>query len=84
MYFRKNTGFDPSVTVRSTENYRPSLGAALYHGMKESWETSSLMLGDSLIRNYMSRGRGNIMTPDEWRSSKYYRPGLEYEEGMTD
>ena len=84
MYFRKNTGFDPSVTVRSTENYRPSLGAALYHGMKESWETSSLMLGDSLIRNYMSRGRGNIMNPDEWRSSKYYRPGLEYEEGMTD
>ena len=42
------------------------------------------MLGDSLIRNYMSRGRGNIMTPDEWRSSKFYRPGLEYEEGMTD
>ena len=84
MYFRKNTGFDPSVTVRSTENYRPSIGTVLYHGMKESWETSSLKLGESLLRNYMSRGRGNIMTPDEWRSSKYYRPGLEYEEGMTD
>ena len=84
MYFRKNTGFDPSVTVRSTENYRPSIGTVLYHGMKESWETSSLKLGESLLQNYMSRGRGNIMTPDEWRASKFYRPGLEYEEGMTD
>ena len=84
MYFKRNTGYDPLVSIREAEDYRPGIGTVLYHGLRESFDTSSIGLVQSLNRNFMARSRGNVLTESDWRSSQYYRPGLEYEEDMTD
>ena len=84
MYFKRNTGYDPLVSIREAEDYRPGIGTVFYHGLRESFDTSSIGLVQSLNRNFMARSRGNVLTESDWRSSKYYRPGLEYEEDMTD
>ena len=83
MYFRKPRRFDPGAFNRWAENWSPSIGTVLYHGAKTSLETSSIALVGSLIRNSVARGSGDHMTEDIWRASRYYRPGLEYDEEMT-
>ena len=83
MFFRKPRRFDPGAFNRWAENWSPSIGTVLYHGAKTSFETNSLALVGSLIRNSAARGSGDHMTEDIWRSSRYYRPGLEYDEEMT-
>ena len=83
MFFRKPRRMDPGVFNRWAENWSPSIGTVLYHGAKTSFETNSLALVGSLMRNSAARGSGDHMTEDTWRSSKYYRPGLEYDEDMT-
>jgi hypothetical protein len=83
MYFRKPRRIDPGVFNRWAENWSPSIGTVLHHGAKTSFETNSLVLSNSLMRNSMSRRTGELMSEDAWRSSRYYRPGLEYDEDMT-
>ena len=83
MFFRKPRRFDPGAFNRWAENWSPSIGTVLYHGAKTSFETNSIALVGSLIRNAVARGSGDHMTEDIWRSSRYYRPGLEYDEEMT-
>ena len=83
MFFRKPRRIDPGVFNRWAQNWSPSIGTVLYHGAKTSFETNSLALVGSLMRNSAARGSGDHMTEDTWRSSKYYRPGLEYDEDMT-
>jgi len=83
MFFRKPRRIDPGVFNRWAQNWSPSIGTVLYHGAKTSFETNSLALVGSLMRNSAARGSGDHMTEDTWRASKYYRPGLEYDEDMT-
>ena len=83
MYFRKPRRIDPGVFNRWAENWSPSIGTVLYHGAKTSFETSSLALSNSLMRGSIAKRSGEFLLEEDWRASKYYRPGLEYDEDMT-
>ena len=84
MYFRKPRSFDPLASQRYADQWTPGLGTVMYHGAKTSFETSTLALGYNLLRNRIAKKTGDAMDENTWRASKWYRPGLEYEEEMTE
>jgi len=78
--------FQPDLQAQQAflDNYSPGFFEMAGVAFEDSFGTSSLGLIHSIGEMDKAEERGTPMIEEEWRASKEYRPGLEYQDGMTD
>lgn len=62
--------------------YDPTASRMFSLGIAQGWDMTTFGIGESIRRLEETRTMGAVVTEEEWRASKDFREGLEYEEGM--
>lgn len=75
---------DYEMLEEYAKNYSPGFWQMSGYGIEDSFQTSSIGLGLGIAKRRL-KNDWEVVYPEElWRQGDHYRPGIEYEDGMSE
>ena len=85
-FYSKSYLYQPSQEEEEKflRGYSPGFWQMSGFGTEDSFATSTIGLGSSMLEKSRVDSSGRKFIEEQWRNSAHYRPGLKYQEGMTE